>query len=163
MSGPTALTATVWGQGRAAIHLSNQAAALVKDADEECMICRDDVPATIAFVPCSHRVCFACVENMRAKNIFKVMVLSSLGQPPEGFLAGGRGGGGVLDLPITPDAVAICRLTKVSSVLSAGHTWMATRHYSRKSLAEVTQFNSAKHFHSPLTANSRLHKSSVHP
>ena len=85
MSGPTALTASVWGQGRAAIHLSNQAAALVNDADEECMICRDDVPATIAFVPCSHRVCFACVENMRAKNIFKVMACSDCIQHQRGF------------------------------------------------------------------------------
>jgi hypothetical protein len=23
-------------------------------------------------VPCKHKVCFGCVENMRAKNIFKV-------------------------------------------------------------------------------------------
>jgi hypothetical protein len=72
---PSAVTANVWGQGRAAQQLATQAASLVKDAEEECMICRDDVPATIAFVPCAHRVCFACVENMRAKNIFRVRLV----------------------------------------------------------------------------------------
>ncbi|KAI8472642.1 MAG: hypothetical protein J3K34DRAFT_203759 [Monoraphidium minutum] len=63
-------TASVWGQGRAAVTLS-MAAGKVKDGEEECMICRDDVPACVSFQPCSHAVCFACVENMRAKNIFK--------------------------------------------------------------------------------------------
>jgi len=49
----------------------------MREGDEECHICRDDIPATIAFVPCKHKVCFGCMENMRAKNIFKVR----LGQP----------------------------------------------------------------------------------
>lgn len=52
--------------------LSAQAAKRAGEGAEECHICRDDVPATIAFVPCKHRVCFGCVESMRAKNIFKV-------------------------------------------------------------------------------------------
>lgn len=71
MAGQTFVTATVWGQGRAAISLSSMAGK-VQDGEEECMICRDDVPACVSFQPCSHAVCFACVENMRAKNIFKV-------------------------------------------------------------------------------------------
>lgn len=68
----TALTASVWGQGRQAIALSAQVAKHVGQGEEECHICRDDIPATISFVPCKHKVCFGCVENMRAKNIFKV-------------------------------------------------------------------------------------------
>ncbi len=71
MYGQTSVTATVWGQGREAVSLSNLAGEL-KEGEEECMICRDDVPACVSFKPCSHAVCFACVENMRAKNIFKV-------------------------------------------------------------------------------------------
>eukprot|EP00878_Enallax_costatus_P000641 GHUV01000746.1.p2 GENE.GHUV01000746.1~~GHUV01000746.1.p2 ORF type:complete len:248 (+),score=65.02 GHUV01000746.1:178-921(+) len=67
----TTLTASVWGQGRQASALSAQAAKRMGKGDEECHICRDDVPATISFVPCKHKVCFGCVENMRAKNIFK--------------------------------------------------------------------------------------------
>jgi hypothetical protein len=64
----------MWGQGRAAVNLSAAAAAEGQGVgeDNECMICRDEVPACVAFRPCSHAVCFACVENMRAKNIFKV-------------------------------------------------------------------------------------------
>jgi hypothetical protein len=69
----TAVTASVWGQGLAAIKLSAQVASRgMREGDEECHICRDDIPATIAFVPCKHKVCFGCMENMRAKNIFKV-------------------------------------------------------------------------------------------
>lgn len=71
----TAVTASVWGQGLAAIKLSAQVATGgMKEGDEECHICRDDIPATIAFVPCKHKVCFTCMESMRAKNIFKVCV-----------------------------------------------------------------------------------------
>jgi hypothetical protein len=29
------------------------------------------VPASVGFKPCNHTVCFTCMENMRAKNIFK--------------------------------------------------------------------------------------------
>jgi hypothetical protein len=68
----TAVTASVWGQGLAAIKLSALASRGMQEGDEECHICRDDIPATIAFVPCKHKVCFNCMENMRAKNIFKV-------------------------------------------------------------------------------------------
>lgn len=69
----TAVTASVWGQGLAAMRLSAQAVSVgLREGDEECHICRDDIPATIAFVPCRHKVCFGCMENMRAKNIFKV-------------------------------------------------------------------------------------------
>lgn len=67
------MTASVWGQGLAAIRLSADAVQLgMQPGDEECHICRDEIPATIAFLPCRHKVCFGCVENMRAKNIFKV-------------------------------------------------------------------------------------------
>lgn len=53
--------------------LSAAAAQQAGDSgEEECHICRDEIPATIAFMPCKHKVCFGCVENMRAKNIFKV-------------------------------------------------------------------------------------------
>ncbi len=69
----TAVTASVWGQGLAAMRLSAQVAVTgMREGDEECHICRDDIPATIAFVPCKHKVCFGCMEHMRAKNIFKV-------------------------------------------------------------------------------------------
>jgi hypothetical protein len=55
------------------MRLSAQVASVgMREGDEECHICRDDVPATIAFVPCKHKVCFGCMERMRAKNIFKV-------------------------------------------------------------------------------------------
>lgn len=64
-------TASVWGQGRAAATLSTLAGG-VRHGEEECWVCRDDVPAVVAFQPCAHSVCFACVESMRAKNIFKV-------------------------------------------------------------------------------------------
>jgi hypothetical protein len=62
------VTASVWGQGRAALHLSLRKCL---PHEEECHICREDVPASVSFKPCGHKVCFACVENMRAKNIFK--------------------------------------------------------------------------------------------
>ena len=32
---------------------------------------RADVPISVGLRPCDHKVCFACVENLRAKNIFK--------------------------------------------------------------------------------------------
>ena len=69
----SAVTASAWGQGLAAMMLSAQVASVgMREGDEECHICRDDVLATIAFVPCKHKVCFGCMERMRAKNIFKV-------------------------------------------------------------------------------------------
>ncbi len=64
----TLVTASVWGQGRAALKLSQRKG--VADGEEECHICRDG-PASVSFKPCAHKVCFACVENMRAKNIFR--------------------------------------------------------------------------------------------
>jgi hypothetical protein len=57
----------------------------MREGDEECHICRDDIPATIAFVPCKHKVCFGCMENMRAKNIFKVSPAAADGL---GYLCG---------------------------------------------------------------------------
>lgn len=70
MAGPTTMmTASVWGQGRAALQLSQRRG--LQPGEEECMICRDEVPASVSFQPCGHKVCFTCVENMRAKNIFK--------------------------------------------------------------------------------------------
>jgi hypothetical protein len=88
MAGQTFVTATVWGQGRAAACLTSQAGRLGA-GDEECMICRDEVAASVAFQPCGHAVCFGCVESMRAKNIFKV---GRRGGPGGG--AGGRGRAG---------------------------------------------------------------------
>ncbi|KXZ46485.1 hypothetical protein GPECTOR_43g921 [Gonium pectorale] len=38
---------------------------------QECHICKDDVPASVSLRPCGHMICFACVENLRAKNIFR--------------------------------------------------------------------------------------------
>lgn len=76
----TAVTASVWGQGLAAIKLSALASRGMQEGDEECHICRDDIPATIAFVPCKHKVCFNCMENMRAKNIFKVGLYAPMAQ-----------------------------------------------------------------------------------
>lgn len=79
----SAFTASVWGQGRAAVALSASIASTLHVVDmaatlDECHICRDDIPVAIAFVPCSHKVCFGCVENMRAKNVFKVRVMPPL-------------------------------------------------------------------------------------
>jgi hypothetical protein len=82
MAGQSFVTANVWGQGRAAATLSHKAGRL-QDGEEECMICREEVAASVAFQPCSHAVCFACVENMRAKNIFKVR---ERGESPERLL-----------------------------------------------------------------------------
>lgn len=67
MAGTSVWTANVWGQGRAVAKVATN----LKEGEEECMICRNDVPASVGFQPCKHTVCFACVENMRAKNIFK--------------------------------------------------------------------------------------------
>jgi hypothetical protein len=78
----SAFTASVWGQGRAAVALSASIASTLQVNGavplDECHICRDDIPVAIAFVPCSHKVCFGCVENMRAKNVFKVRVMPLL-------------------------------------------------------------------------------------
>jgi hypothetical protein len=65
----TSTRSNVWGNGRTAISLAKQRP--LAQGEEECAICRDDVPASVSFKPCGHAVCFACVENMRAKNIFK--------------------------------------------------------------------------------------------
>ena len=67
----SAHTASVWGNGKAA-HLASQHRKL-EEGDEECMICRsDERPASVALMPCKHKVCIHCVETMRASNIFKV-------------------------------------------------------------------------------------------
>ena len=71
----TMLTAAVWGQGRKAVTLSSLKGTLKPgEEEEECMICRDETAANVSFNPCSHAVCYACVESMRAKNIFRVRV-----------------------------------------------------------------------------------------
>jgi hypothetical protein len=83
----TAVMASVWGQGLAAMRLSAQALQTgMREGDEECHICRADIPATVAFVPCRHKVCFGCMENLRAKNILKVRAVRGGGR------AGGRAG-----------------------------------------------------------------------
>ena len=66
----SAWTANVWGQGKSALLATHHHP--LKHGEDECMICRCDVPASVSFKPCGHVVCYACVENMRAKNIFKV-------------------------------------------------------------------------------------------
>ncbi|GIL45827.1 hypothetical protein Vafri_2965 [Volvox africanus] len=62
-------TATVWGQGKAAILAATN--RKIQPGEEECHICKDDVPASVTLRPCGHMVCFGCVENLRAKNIFR--------------------------------------------------------------------------------------------
>ncbi|GLI63988.1 hypothetical protein VaNZ11_007100 [Volvox africanus] len=62
-------TATVWGQGKAAILAATN--KKIQPGEEECHICKDDVPASVTLRPCGHMVCFGCVENLRAKNIFR--------------------------------------------------------------------------------------------
>lgn len=71
----SAWTAAVWGgAGRAhlAEDLARQGHLTAGHEDEECWVCRNDVLATVLCKPCDHKVCVACVENLRAKNIFKV-------------------------------------------------------------------------------------------
>ena len=62
--------ASVWGNGKASLLAAIN--RKLEEGEEECMICRDDVPASVKFSPCNHVVCFGCVESMRARNIFKV-------------------------------------------------------------------------------------------
>ncbi|KAG2448805.1 hypothetical protein HYH02_006156 [Chlamydomonas schloesseri] len=62
-------TATVWGNGKAAIIAASN--RKIRPGEEECFICKDDVPASVALRPCGHKICFGCVENLRAKNIFR--------------------------------------------------------------------------------------------
>ncbi len=62
-------TATVWGQGKAAY--DKVAGSKVQPGEEECHICRDDVPASVRLKPCAHSICLGCVEQLRAKNIFR--------------------------------------------------------------------------------------------
>lgn len=66
--GRSAFTASVWGNRRAALVVSRE----LREGEEECAICREDAPATVALQPCRHNVCIACVETMRATNIFRV-------------------------------------------------------------------------------------------
>ncbi|KAL6753396.1 hypothetical protein V8C86DRAFT_2727495 [Haematococcus lacustris] len=63
----TAWTSSVWGQGRRAISVTRK----LQQGEDECFVCRDDVPASVGLRPCGHKLCAVCVENMRAKNIFK--------------------------------------------------------------------------------------------
>lgn len=69
MATTTAWTATVWGQGKLAMAVHRQ--RKLREGEEECFVCRNDVPASVALQPCGHKVCVACVENLRAKNIFR--------------------------------------------------------------------------------------------
>ena len=48
MAGQSFVTATLWGQGREAENLSGLAGG-VRDGEDECMICRADVPSVVAF------------------------------------------------------------------------------------------------------------------
>ncbi|GAX82324.1 hypothetical protein CEUSTIGMA_g9753.t1 [Chlamydomonas eustigma] len=66
----SAHTASVWGNGNLALVAAKERKLI--EGDEECVICRnDDIPATVALQPCRHVVCIACVELMRANNVFK--------------------------------------------------------------------------------------------
>lgn len=51
--------------------------ALVADRPPEgaatCLICRAEVIASVLFGPCGHKMCLGCVEQTRARNIYKVM------------------------------------------------------------------------------------------
>ena len=66
--GRSAFTASVWGNRRAALVASRE----LREGEEECAICREETPATVALQPCKHNVCIACVETMRATNIYRV-------------------------------------------------------------------------------------------
>ena len=65
----SAWTATVWGGAQKAMLAST--ARKLQPGEDECMICRDDVPASVKFISCGHTACFFCVEQLRAKNVFK--------------------------------------------------------------------------------------------
>lgn len=39
---------------------------------ESCLICRAEVVASVVFRPCGHKMCLGCVEQTRARNIYKV-------------------------------------------------------------------------------------------
>eukprot|EP00955_Chlamydomonas_euryale_P050370 354542-Chlamydomonas_euryale.AAC.7 len=75
MAGTTAWTSSVWGNGRAA--LAATVGGGLRDGEEACMICYDERPASVQLKPCRHSICIVCVEEMRAKNIFKVMLRAS--------------------------------------------------------------------------------------
>ena len=55
-----------WGKGAAAA----VNAAPLKDGDEECVICFERA-VQVNFRPCKHGACHACVDKLRAANIFK--------------------------------------------------------------------------------------------
>lgn len=61
----TAWTASVWGKAAEA-----KPAVPLKDGEEECVICFD-AATQIKFKPCKHGACHACVDKLRAANIFK--------------------------------------------------------------------------------------------
>ena len=71
--GRSAFTASVWGNRRAALVASRE----LREGEEECAICREETPATVALQPCNHNVCIACVETMRATNIYRVRAAAS--------------------------------------------------------------------------------------
>ncbi|KAF5832809.1 hypothetical protein DUNSADRAFT_11182 [Dunaliella salina] len=70
MSTSTAITASVWGKGKQAQMTSRP----LRPGEEECSLCRNDVPALVRLKGCdcsNYAVCLACVENLRATNIFR--------------------------------------------------------------------------------------------
>mmetsp|Transcript_24784 Transcript_24784/g.63901 ORF Transcript_24784/g.63901 Transcript_24784/m.63901 type:complete len:93 (-) Transcript_24784:22-300(-) len=70
MSSSTALTASVWGKGKQAQMISRP----LRPGEEECCLCQGDVPALVRLKGChcsNYAVCLACVENLRANNIYR--------------------------------------------------------------------------------------------
>ena len=113
----SAWTAGVWGNGRAASVAQRQ----LRPGEDECAICRDEVPATVSLLPCKHTVCIACVETMRAHNIFKVRGVGLCGT------CRGRSFGSLSDHHILP---TLRRRTRASSARSAGALWTSTQRWA---------------------------------
>jgi hypothetical protein len=67
-----AWTTSVWGSASKAAVISSALGGTIREGEEECMICRADMPASVSLRPCCHSICLACVERMRAATIFKV-------------------------------------------------------------------------------------------
>ena len=56
----SAWTATLWGRGRMiAAHRK------LREGEEECWVCREDVPASVGLKPCGHKV--MAVDRLSAK------------------------------------------------------------------------------------------------
>lgn len=63
---PSMAWVAAWGKGAAAA----VNAAPLRDGDEECVICFERA-VQVNFRPCKHGACHACVDKLRAANIFK--------------------------------------------------------------------------------------------